>query len=370
MGVRLVNGKKRILVGMSGGVDSAVAAMLLAREGHDVTGATMLVWDGSFQLKETARSACYGPAEARDVESARSAARKIGIPHIVVPLAEEFRRQVVDYFRSEYLCGRTPNPCLRCNQVVKFGLLPEMCRRMGVDFEFFATGHYARVERDSASGIYRLLKGMDRNKDQSYFLCRLTQEQLSTLMLPLGGLTKTEVIGIARAEGLADLVERPESQDFVEADDHTALFRPEEMKPGPIVDVAGRGVGVHRGIAAYTVGQRAGLNVSSSERLYVKEIRAQANTIVVGTREDAETSCCLAVDVNWIAGEPPASKFRCLVRHRYRNAGAMAEVQTRGRREVIILFDEKQFGVAPGQGAVFYDGDAVIGGGWIRSAQA
>ncbi len=350
---------------MSGGVDSTMAAWLLQQQGHRVLGLTMQIWDGSIELPDAGRSGCYGPGEARDIAAAQHAAAQLGIPHHVIGLSAEYKAWVLDYFRAEYRAGRTPNPCVVCNHRLKFGLLLERARTCGLTFDRFATGHYARVESDPATGLVRLLRGVDPRKDQSYFIARLTQAQLGQLVFPLGGLKKTEVCRLARENGFAAVAEKEESQDFIESDDYSPLFQPGESRPGPIMDTAGKVLGKHRGIIHYTVGQREGLGVAAAERLYVKEIRAATNTLVLGRRDEVLSTSCLVSDVNWISGAPPAAGIECLVRLRYRHTGAAAKLTAEAGGVWRADFTEPQFAVTPGQAAVFYVGDEILGGGWI-----
>ena len=259
----------KILVGLSGGVDSAVTALILKQQGHTVIGATMSIWgkDG-MALKAGHKNACYGPDEKEDIEQARKIAEQIGIPYHVFNCVEQYEKIVLENFKSEYIQGRTPNPCIWCNALVKFGVLPHIARENGIEFDKFATGHYARVEE--INGKYLLKRGLAPRKDQSYFLYRLTQEQLKNIILPLGEYTKDEIRKIAKENGLL-VAEKPDSQDFYDGDYNELLGVKE--KEGNIVDVNGNILGHHKGIWNYTIGQRKGLGVSSTEPLYVLSLK-------------------------------------------------------------------------------------------------
>lgn len=362
------NGGKKIAVGLSGGIDSAVTAALLRRAGHELQAVTMQFWSGRVKLQPNERAACFGPGEAEDIETAREIASHLGIPHTVIPLAEEYETKVLGYYRREYLAGRTPNPCVVCNALIKFGALWDVLERFGINCDLIAMGHYARIEHDPAAGIFRLRQGIDTSKDQSYFLHRLNQSQLARILMPLGAWLKHDVIAEAKKLGLPRVTDKPESQDFIESNDHAPIFEGNPVNPGPIVDTDGKVIGTHRGLIYYTIGQRDGLGISAAQRMYVKEIRANTNTIVIGERDDVLTSQTSLTDVHWISGTPPEkgrAKFTCLVRLRYRHGGVRAVVTLADENRARIVFNEPQFAVTPGQAAVFYLGDEVLGGGWI-----
>ena len=366
--------KRRVVVGLSGGVDSSVAAHLLKQAGHDVVGVTMMIYSGTRPGVPGVDS-CYGPGEAADVEYAEAVCGSLGIPYHTVDLKKEFRAWVLDYARSEYLAGRTPNPCIRCNQMVKFGLLVDrLSRAVGLDFDAFATGHYCQVfpapapdgafGTGAGTGRFCLRKALDLTKDQSYFLCMLSQEQLSRVMFPLGRLPKSEVRKIAREAGLATH-DRPESQDFAAGGYREVLEAPESK--GRIVDQDGNEIGSHRGIWGYTIGQRKGLGVGGGEPLYVTQIDAKTNTIVAGPESRLYRSSLTVHSVNWVSREAPREPIWVGARIRYRNPEAPAVVTPLPGGGVSVEFDEPQRAVAPGQMAAFYDGDLLLGGGPIES---
>lgn len=359
--------KIKIAVGLSGGIDSSVTAHLLLKQGFDVVGITMQIWDGSLPLKDIGMSACYGPGEGRDIAAAKEHAERLGIPYHVIPLSSEFRTEVLDYFRREYLTGRTPNPCVMCNVSLKFGLMLERARKSGIQFDRFATGHYARTEIDRSSGRVQLLKGVDTDKDQSYFLSRLSQDQLRTVMFPLGGMMKEEVRKLADECGWQHLVEKPESQNFIEAKDYSVLFKETPVTAGPILDMQGRKLGEHRGIIHYTVGQRKGVGLAGKENpLYVIQIDTCRNAVIVGPKEELMRKELKAVKLNWIAlADLPLKSLRVKARIRQQHREAPAEIIP-GDNSVTVKFDEPQMAITPGQIVVFYNGDTVLGSGVIE----
>ncbi len=339
--------KKRVAVAMSGGVDSSVAAALLKKAGFEVSGVYMQLWPDS------------NPSAKSDLERT---CRLLGLPLHQLDLEEEFKSLVVDYFCGEYSLGRTPNPCIACNQQLKFGLLLEKIREMGADY--LATGHYVRLEA-SPEG-YRLLKAVDITKDQSYFLYTLGQGQLKHLLFPLGGMSKEEV---RKAANELDLPtnSRRDSQDvcFISDNDYRAFIAKHiSLQEGEIVDISGKVLGKHSGLARYTVGQRQGLGLDSALPLYVLELDAENNRLVVGSREQALHNALVASRISWVSGKTPEKTLKITARVRYKAPDSAAELRPiNGGAELRFL--EPQWAIAPGQSVVFYQGDAVLGGGVI-----
>lgn len=351
----------RVAVGLSGGVDSAVAALLLKRAGHEVVGVTMKLWrEGRYT--GGAFDACFGPGEADDVAEAERIAAALEIPYETFDCADEYEREVLDYFRSERASGRTPNPCVVCNRRMKFGLLPRLAAEK-TGCGMFATGHYARLARSGARTA--LLRAAHTAKDQSYFLWGLSQEQLSRAMFPLGGLSKSEVRQLAREAAFA-VADKADSQDFYSGDEGEILAM--EPREGEIVDVSGRVLGRHDGHWHFTVGQRKGLGIAVGEPMYVCGIDACRNRVVVGRREQA-VSRAFSVSpdtVNWVSLPPTAGRIRCRVKVRSAGVPAGPVFWEDGRVEA----PDGVFGVAPGQSAVFYseDGGEVLFGGVIAAS--
>jgi tRNA-specific 2-thiouridylase len=352
--------KKRIVVAMSGGVDSSVAAALLKKHGHDVIGMTMKIGDPSSCSKNS-DNAC-----SRDyIHETRRVAETLGIPLFVVDFERDFQHQIIDRFCEEYFAGRTPNPCVLCNQVLKFDLLLRKSREVKADF--LATGHYARMVQQE--GQFSLRKGLDRCKDQSYFLFTLTQEQMSRICFPLGEMTKQEVYAHAERFGLK-LKGKPESQDICFIPDGNYVRFLEDQRgagrmDGEIVHVSGQVLGRHRGTYRYTVGQRKGLGIGWRKPLYVVKIDAGAKRVIVGEEEHLVASEVAVQGTNWIIPEP-FQIFRCRCRIRYRQSESPASLTPLPGRRAVVRFDEPQRGVTPGQAIVFYDGERVLGGGWIE----
>jgi tRNA-specific 2-thiouridylase len=351
----------RVVVAMSGGVDSSVAASLVVERGDEAIGVTM-------NLAGSSSRCC----SLDDADDARRVADRLGMRFYVANYRERFQREVIDEFASAYLAGRTPIPCVACNQRFKFEYLLERARVFGA--ASVASGHYARVDRDPDSGLRRLRRAVDRQKDQTYFLFGLSQAQLEAVEFPLGEMTKGEVRERARTLGLAT-AEKPESQEicFVPDGDYARVVervRPDALPgDGDIVDGEGRVVGRHRGIHHYTVGQRRGLGIAAGERIYVTALDAARNRVVVGDERALEAPVARVERVSWIAGEAPPQGTCAQVRIRHQHAGAHAQLEP-GEHATLVRFDSPVRAVAPGQAAVFYDGDVVLGGGWIAGAAA
>jgi tRNA-specific 2-thiouridylase len=339
-----------------------VAAALLKEQGQHVIGVTMRIWGGDDRQLGGTQHACYGPGEGEEIEEARRVAQKLGIPFHVIDLRQQYRSVVLDYFCNEYLSGRTPNPCVRCNPRIKFGALPAKARENGIEFDFFATGHYAQVRHGATGERHLLRKGSDHAKDQSYFLYALTQDQLAHTLFPLGQHVKGEVRGIARDLGLG-LDERPESQDF--AAGGYSVFFDTPPQPGPILDGRDQVLGEHRGIGFYTIGQRRGLGIAAAAPFYVTAIDVERNAIIVGPREDLLCDRLVASDLNWIAFERLDRAVEVTAKIRYQHREAPAVMRPRGDRRVEVHFAQPQMAITPGQAVVFYDGDLVVGGGTI-----
>jgi tRNA-specific 2-thiouridylase len=348
----------RVLVAMSGGVDSSVAAALMVEAGHDVIGVMLKQWEGPGGALPTAGCCTVG-----DAEDARRVAGQLGVPFYVLDYVAEFREAVVAPFGAGYLAGRTPNPCVECNRRVRFRALLERTAELGC--EALVTGHHARIDR---RGPLRLLRGLDREKDQSYVLHMLDRDRLARIRFPVGERTKAEVRETAAQLGLRTAA-KPESQDicFVGRDDYReflALHFPETARPGEVIDTAGTVLGRHGGTAGFTIGQRRGLGIAVGEPRFVVEVRPETGTVVVGDRSELLATGCRVEDVSFVSGAPPESA-RVEVQIRYRSPAVPARLARRGPGDWEVRFDGPQSAVAPGQAAVFYEGDEVLGGGTI-----
>ena len=351
---------------MSGGVDSSVAAAIIKEEGYQVIGVTMQIWPSDRQAGDADRfGGCCGTSA---VEDAQGVAYKLGIPHYVMNFRDVFARRVIADFCHEYGLGRTPNPCIRCNQHIKFGALLERAKGLGADF--VATGHYARIEENKGKGRYLIKKGVDQRKDQSYVLYPLTQGQLKHTLLPVGHLTKEKVREIAGELELTVAAKR-ESREicFIPDNDYPKFLKehiPEAAKPGLIVDKEGNILGEHRGILFYTVGQRRRLGISAKEPLYVTTIDPERNAIIVGSKQEIYNSELIASRLNWIAIDKLRQPLPIRAKIRYLHQEAEAVVTPMDGDHVCVKFNEPQLAVTPGQAIVFYHGDIVVGGGIIE----
>ena len=365
----------RIAVAMSGGVDSSAAAALLKEQGHDLVGFTMQLWNQrrGISVDENGEPLPSRCCSLDDVYDARRVAEELGFPFYVLNLEREFERDVVEPFVASYLNGETPIPCVSCNSRLKFASLDRLAASLGC--EKVATGHYARVAYDETAGRYRLFRGRNLAKDQSYFLWELTQDQLSRSLFPLGEMSKPEVRDVARHSNLA-IAEKAESQEicFVPDGNYSGFIdRYLESEgatdrlpaAGEIVDSSGAVVGTHTGIHRYTIGQRRGIGIASEHPLYVLKIDAEKNQVTVGEQAQLLTSEFVAAGVNWIAHDDPVEPIQANVRIRYRHQETPATITPLENRRAKVLFTEPQRAITPGQATVFYDGDEVIGGGWI-----
>jgi tRNA-specific 2-thiouridylase len=356
--------RPKVVIAMSGGVDSSVAAALLVKQGYEVIGMMMRLWS---EPGRQANNRCCTPDS---MASARRVAARLGIPFYAVDAQEIFHSKVVGYFMDGYILGNTPNPCLVCNRYIRWEFLLNRARALGASA--MATGHYARLRTD-AHGRIQLLRAVDSLKDQSYVLHVLGQEQLAQALFPLGEHTKTQVRQMAREFNIPS-AERDDSQDlcFLGNGDYRSFLtrhaREQVEQPGPIINRAGKEIGRHQGLAFYTIGQRKGLGISSSQPLYVLEKDMQQNTLVVGSKEELGQSELIAQDVNWVSGEAPPGKIRAQVKIRYKAQEAWADVTPMENNCAHICFDESVRDITPGQAAVFYQDEICLGGGVIRTA--
>ena len=351
----------RVIVGMSGGVDSSVTAALLKGAGHEVIGVTLNVWPDLPNMPEMQREdACCALGA---VEDARRVADKLDIPYYVLNFRDVFEDRVIKDFVQTYASGRTPNPCIRCNQFIKFDALLVKARQLGA--EYVATGHYARIEHGRPN---RLRKAADAAKDQSYVLYVMSQDRLGAAMMPLGEFTKSSTRQVAADLDLS-VANKPESQDicfvpFKRYTEFIELYAPDVLQPGPIVDQEGHVLGEHRGVALHTIGQRRGLGIAAGQPLFVTSLEPTTNTVVVGGPEALLKSSCRLEEVNWIAGAPPALPLRAMGKARYRSQEVACTVRREGD-DVVVDFDQPQKALTPGQALVVYDGEYVLGGGTI-----
>lgn len=354
--------QKNVLIGMSGGVDSSVAAALLKEQGYKVIGATMRLWTYADSENSTHEGCCAESA----VEDARRVCDKLGIDFYVMNFKDMFREKVVDNFVYEYTHGRTPNPCIQCNKYLKFDAM--LKKALAMEIDYIATGHYAKIER-GADGKYILKKSAAAKKDQSYVLYNFTQEQLAHTLMPLGDYTKDEVRALAEKYGLA-VANKPDSQEicFVEDDDYARFiteYADYTPTPGNILDVNGDKLGEHRGLIYYTIGQRKGIG-AYGRPMFVKEIDAERNTITLGEKGMEFSDTLTACDVNFISGETPTEPIKIQAKVRYQAPPADATLYPLENGDIKLVFDTPQRAITPGQAVVFYDGDTVLGGGTVK----
>ena len=356
--------KKKVMLGMSGGVDSSAAAAILLEHGYDVVGVTMQIWPDMSEERQQVEGGCCSLSA---VDDARRVADKLGTLYYVLNFKDVFQQKVIDYFNHEYLKGRTPNPCIACNRFVKFEAMLKKAVSMGMDF--IATGHYARIGIDEASGRYLLKKSAAEAKDQTYALYTMTQEQLSRTLFPIGDLTKDRVRELARKLGLP-VASKPDSQEicFVEHNDYGRYIRENtdaNIKPGYFIDHDGNRLGIHKGIIHYTVGQRKGLGITFGKPMFVVAIRPQDNTVVLGDEDEVFSKSLTASDLNYISIADLREEMRVTAKIRYSAREAAAVISPLPKGRVGLLFDEPQRAITPGQSAVFYNGDVIVGGGVI-----
>ena len=362
-----MNGQKtRVVVGMSGGVDSSATAALLLEQGFDVVGITLKLWPQDCVSR--AEDKCCGPQAVTD---ARAVCHKLGIPYYLIDEAAEFQTKVIHYFADEYKAGRTPNPCVMCNQNLKFGRLIERADQLGA--QYVATGHYARVEKGKGAGRTLLRRGRDLRKDQSYFLFSLRQDQLARAMFPLGEKTKSDTREVARHRQLKT-ADKEESMEicFVPDNDYGGFLQKAKLvQPhrGEIVNLQGQVLGHHEGIEFYTIGQRKGLGISSPRPLYVLELDAANNRVVVGDDAALDRDEFIAERCNWIPFDAPPAAFEATVKIRYNHPGTPATVTPLDGGKVQVMLGTPQRAITPGQAAVFYQDDLVLGGGWIGQGE-
>ncbi|MBO7582412.1 MAG: tRNA 2-thiouridine(34) synthase MnmA [Treponema sp.] len=369
-----------VVVGMSGGVDSTLTAYMLKERGCKVIGVTMSLWDDSFPVVQgddakAVKDACFGPGEADDIEECRRFCAKYDIEYHVIDVKEQYKREVIEYFKSEYRAGRTPNPCIRCNRMIKFGALLQGVEALGIKFDYFCTGHYAKIVRPE-EGLYgtdcrpyMIASATDVSKDQTYFVYRVPSSVLERVRFPLALMKKSEVFELAKKAGLA-AAERAESQDFISAEYFDLLFADKPSVPGDIIDLDGHVLGRHRGIEHYTIGQRRGLGVAVSYPVYVHSIDAKNNVVVLAPSSALDSAGLIADDFVWagdVVPPPEAEPIEAMVKIRLASKPVKAKIRRNNPEgtEWEVMFETPQHAVAPGQSVVLYQDGVIIGGGII-----
>lgn len=369
-----------VVVGMSGGVDSTLTAYMLKDRGCKVIGVTMSLWDDSFPVlkgddAKAVKDACFGPGEADDIEECRRFCAKYDIEYHVIDVKEQYKREVIEYFKSEYRAGRTPNPCIRCNRMIKFGALLQGVEALGIKFDYFCTGHYAKIVRPEQglygtdSRPYMIASATDVSKDQTYFVYRVPSSVLEKVRFPLALMKKSEVFELAKKAGLA-AAERAESQDFISAEYFDLLFADKPSVPGDIIDLDGHVLGRHRGIEHYTIGQRRGLGVAVSYPVYVHSIDAKNNVVVLAPSAALDSNGLLADDFVWagdVVPPPECEPIEAMVKIRLASRPVKAKIRRNNPEgsEWEVMFESPQHAVAPGQSVVLYQDGVIIGGGII-----
>ncbi len=351
----------KVAIAMSGGIDSSMAARILKDRGYELIGVTLKLLPGDFTNKNKKSDF------EKDIKTARKVALKINIPHVIIDLSMPFKEKIIEPFFLDYKKGLTPNPCVECNKYIKFGILLEKIKTLGASF--LATGHYCRIEKSEHSGLYELKKGIDKNKDQSYMLWKLDQKQLSRIKTPLGEFSKKDI----KKESMKDfpfIEEKNESQDicFIPDDSYHSFIksRLKNIRHGQILDTEGNIIGTHKGYFFYTIGQRKGLGISHDKPHYVKEILPDKNIIIAGEEKDLMQKSLKVKKLNFIAESPPDNNFRAMVKIRYKSSESPSEIRITGKKTASIFFDKPQKAITPGQSAVFYRGDVLLGGGVIK----